>query len=198
MNVPGLATPALMGEETNFDLEEMTWIGSLATSRIALAVAADSPHRTVADLCAMDRPAKLSELGPGDTSGVAGDIALDLLECPHAGVTGYRGSSEAVVAILRGEVDATFKTLQALGKYHDSGDLRIILTFELAPSVEGAQTVADIGREDFATFRMLRMIGAPPACPPRSPKGSPTRWSPRPSLRACRNGRRRRATRSIR
>ncbi len=165
MNVPGFATPMLMGEETGYDLGAMTWLGNLATSRVALAVAADSPFRTVAELCAMDRPVKLSELGPGDTSGIAGDIALDLLDCPHVGVTGYRGSSETVVAILRGEVDGTFKTLEALRKYHDTGDLRIILTFEQTPSIEGVQTSADIGRPDFATFRMLRMIGAPPGVP---------------------------------
>ncbi len=103
--MPGLILPGLLGEDPGYDVGKVSWIGNIATSRHALAVKADSPYRTLEDLCSIGRPVKHSDNGR-DTSSIAGELAFELVDCEHAGVTGYKGSTEAVLAVMRGEVDA--------------------------------------------------------------------------------------------
>lgn len=126
---------------------------------------ADSRHRSLEDLCSLGRPMTHSATGAGTTSTVTATLAHDMIGGPHRGVTGYKGSTEAVVALLRGEVDATVKTLQALGKYARAGQVRILMTFEDSPSLEGVPAYGALGDPDFARFRMQRMIGGPPGIP---------------------------------
>ncbi len=62
---------------------------------------------------------------------------MSLINCPITNVTGYKGSSGATVAVMRGEVDATLKPISSLRKYVKSGDMKFIVTFENKPSLKG-------------------------------------------------------------
>jgi tripartite-type tricarboxylate transporter receptor subunit TctC len=165
LNVPGLTVPQLLGRDIDYDLEQVTWIGNLATSRYAIGVKADSPIGSLEDLCSLGRPAKLSDTGPNSTSSVTARVAMHLIDCPILNVTGYQGSSGAIVAVMRGEVDATLKPIASLLRYVESGDMRIILTFEDTASVDGVPSSTEAGYPQFAQFNLRRIVGGPPGMP---------------------------------
>lgn len=164
-NVPGLTVPQMLGKKVSYNLEDTTWIGNLAKSTYAIAVKADSPINSLADLCALGRPAKLSDTGPSSTSSVTAKIAMSLIDCPIQNVTGYKGSSQTIIAVMRGEVDATLKPISSLRKYVASGDMKFIVTFENKASLEGVPSSRDLGHDAFEKLTLYRIVGAPPGLP---------------------------------
>lgn len=164
-NIPGYTVSTVLGEDLGFDLDRITWIANLATSRYAIAVKADSSIKTIKDLCSLGRPVKLSDTGAKSTSSVASRISLRMIDCPLVNVTGYKGSNDAMIAVMRGEVDATLKPIASLKKYTDSGDLRLIITYTDGPAVEGIQSSAELGHTEFSKLDVRRTIGAPPGLP---------------------------------
>jgi len=164
-NIPGYTVSNVLGENLGFDLDKVTWIANLATSRYAVAVKADSPIGSIQDLCSLGRPAKMSDTGAKSTSSVATRISFAMIDCPIVNVTGYKGSNDAMIAVMRGEVDATLKPIASLKKYVDSGDLRLIVTYTDGPAVDGVPNSAELGYEDFSKFDLRRIIGAPPGLP---------------------------------
>lgn len=164
-NIPGLTVPQLLGKANGFDLNDVTWLATMGNSRYALAVKADSDHQKLEDLCALGRPFKHSDTGPASTSSVTAYIAMNLIDCPITNVTGYKGSSGTIVALMRGEVDATIKPIASLNKYVASGDVRLLMTFEDEASIEGIPSSGEAGFEDFSKFQVVRVIGGPPGIP---------------------------------
>ena len=164
-NIPGLTVPQLLGKANGFDLNDVTWLATLGTARYALAVQADSPYQSLDDLCNLGRPFKHSDTGPASTSSVTAYIAMNLIDCPIVNVTGYKGSTNTIIGLMRGEVDATIKPIASLKKYVESGDVRIIMTFEEEPSIEGVPSSAELGYAEFAKFDLRRVIGGPPGIP---------------------------------
>jgi len=114
-NVPGLTVPPLLGKKVAYDLDQITWLGNLAKDTYSIAVKADSPINSLKDLCSLGRPAKFSDTGPASTSSVTAKISMSLIDCPMTNVTGYKGSSQTIVAAMRGEVDATLKPIGSSG-----------------------------------------------------------------------------------
>ena len=86
------------------------------------------------------------------------------IDCPITDITGYKGSNDAMIAVMRGEVDGDVKPISSLKKYTKSGDLRIIATYTQR---DGARGRADDDRQprsrlDLAKFDLRRVIGGPP------------------------------------
>lgn len=162
-NVPGLTVPQLLGESSGYDLTDITWIGNLATSKYMMAVQKDSPFQSLDDLCSMDQPFKHSDTGPASTSSVTAKIAMATIDCPILNVTGYKGSTDTIIGLMRGEVDATIKPIASLLKYSD--DLRFLMTFENDRTLEDVPTSTELGYDGFANFTLRRIIGAPPGLP---------------------------------
>ena len=165
MNIPGLTVPPLLGKKVAYNLDDMTWIGNLAKSTYAIAVKADSPINSLEELCSLGRPAKFSDTGPTSTSSVTSQISMSLINCPITNVTGYKGSSGATVAVMRGEVDATLKPISSLRKYVKSGDMKFIVTFENKPSLKGVPSSRDLGHDEFEKLTLYRIVGGPPGLP---------------------------------
>ncbi|WP_375257246.1 tripartite tricarboxylate transporter substrate binding protein [Citreimonas sp.] len=164
-NVPGLTVPQLLGRSSGYDLTDVTWIANLATSKYALAVNPDSEFESLENLCAQGEPFKHSDTGPASTSSVTARIAMSVIDCPIQNVTGYKGSTDTIIGLMRGEVDATIKPIASLRKYAESGDVEIIMTFEDEPSMEGIPTSTELGYDQFANFDLRRIVGGPPGIP---------------------------------
>ncbi len=162
-NVPGLTVPQLLGRSSGYDLTDVTWIGNLATSKYALAVKSGSGFDSLDDLCGLGQPFKHSDTGPASTSSVTARIAMATIDCPILNVTGYKGSTDTIIALMRGEVDATIKPIASLLKYQD--DLDILMTFETERSLENVPTSSELGYDNFANFTLRRIIGGPPGIP---------------------------------
>lgn len=164
-NIPGLTVSQATDRDIGFDLNQITWIANLAEEKYAIAVKSDSPIKSVADLCALGRPIKLSDTGVDSTSSITAVISFNILDCPIVNVTGYGGSNDTMIAVMRGEVDATLKPIGSLQKYIDSGDLRFIFTLTKDTAVEGVQSAGDIGHPELAKFTINRVVGGPPGMP---------------------------------
>lgn len=162
-NVPGLTVPQLLGQSSGYDLTDVTWIGNLATSKYALAVRKDSDFQSLDDLCSLDQPFKHSDTGPASTSSVTARIAMATIDCPITNVTGYQGSTDTIIGLMRGEVDATIKPIAGLLNYED--DLRLLMTFEDERSLPDVPTSTELGYENFANFTLRRIVGGPPGIP---------------------------------
>lgn len=165
-NIPGMTVSQVLGEPIGYDLEKVSWVGDLGTERYAIAVRGESDIKSIDDLMSLDRTVKFSATGPGSTAYVTTTIAANILGLDHQIVTGYKGTKEVVLAVLRGDVDGTFRPISSLLKYHETGDMRIILTLETDGSLEGVPSAADIGKPGLAKLTLERMIGAPPGLPP--------------------------------
>ncbi|MFT7106030.1 MAG: tripartite-type tricarboxylate transporter receptor subunit TctC [Yoonia sp.] len=164
-NIPGLTVNEVLGIDQGFKLDEVTWLANLAVETYALAVAANSGINSVEDLCAMDKPAKLSDTGATSTASVTTRITFGILECDIVDVTGYAGSNDAMIAVISGEVNATIKPITSLTKYlggGGTGDLKLILTLTADEAVPGVPTATDIGHPELAKFTLNRVIGGPP------------------------------------
>lgn len=163
-NIPGLTVSEATDRDIGFSLGEVSWIANLATEQYAIAVKADSPIQTIDDLCNLGRPAKLSDTGLDSTSSITSVISFNIMDCPLTNVTGYGGSNDTMIAVIRGEVDASLKPIASLSKYTEggSGDLRLILTYTDKEVVPGVPTVADIGHPELAKFTINRVVGGPP------------------------------------
>lgn len=164
-NIPGLTVSEATERDIGFPLGEITWIANLAEEQYAIAVKTDSPIQSVADLCAMGQPIKLSDTGVDSTSSITAVISFDILDCPIVNVTGYGGSNDTMIAVMRGEVDATLKPIGSLAKYVESGDLRYIFTLTDSTAIEGVESAADIGHPELAKFTINRVVGGPPNMP---------------------------------
>lgn len=165
LNIPGLNVAKIRGDQLTFDPDQFTWLANLGTDTYGIGVAANSEIKTVEDLCNLGRPAKLAQTGPSSTGYITTNIAFQLMDCPIDIVTGYEGSSEIIVAVMRGEVDATIRPVGSMEDYVKSGDLRIIMTLEDEPSVEGVPSSTQAGHEELKNLTLERMIVGPPGMP---------------------------------
>lgn len=160
-NMPGFTVSALAGKDLGFELDKVTWLANLATESYGIAVKSDSPIKSFKDLCSQGRPAKMSDTGASSTSSIVAKITFQLIDCPLVNVTGYKGSKGAMIAVMRGEVDATLKPVSSLGKYVKSGDLRMISTYTDNAVLDGVEATGP----ELAQFNLRRLIAAPPGLP---------------------------------
>lgn len=164
-NIPGLTVAETLGREIGFKMDEVTWIANLAQSKYGIAVKSDSPIQSLKDLCDLGRPIKLSDTGKDSTSSITALITFNIVDCPIVNVTGYGGSNDTMIAVMRGEVDATLKPISSLAKYTKSGDLRMIVTLTDETAVEGVPTTTELGYPELAKFGLNRIVGGPPNMP---------------------------------
>jgi tripartite-type tricarboxylate transporter receptor subunit TctC len=165
-SMPGMSMPAIVGEQVRYDLEKLSWIAQLSFDGYGLAVKSNSPVHTFDDLCSLGRPATFSGQGGfTETASIATVITMAELGCPYKIVTGYQSSSQATLAVMRGDVDARVNPLGSLLPYVKSGDVRLLMTYEGEASVSGVPTVADLGHSEYANFGLRRVVAGPPGMP---------------------------------
>lgn len=164
-NIPGLTVSEASDRDIGFPLNEITWIANLAEEQYGIAVKADSPIKTLKDLCDLGRPIKLSDTGLDSTSSITATIGFNIIGCPISNITGYGGSNDTMIAVMRGEVDATLKPVGSLAKYVASGDLRMILTLTDDTVLDGVENTTELGYPELSKFTINRVVGGPPGMP---------------------------------
>ena len=160
-NMPGFTVSALAGKDLGFELDKVTWLANLATESYGIAVKGDSSIGSLKDLCGQGRPVKLSDTGADSTSSIVARISFKLINCELINVTGYKGSKDAMIAVMRGEVDGTLKPIASLGKLVQSGDLKMIVTLTDTPELDGIEATGP----ELGQFNLRRLIAAPPGLP---------------------------------
>jgi tripartite-type tricarboxylate transporter receptor subunit TctC len=164
-NIPGAAIPALTGEKVEYDIDKLTWIARLATEEYTLGVAAKSPLRTVEDLRKLGRPVKMPSTDFGSTAYAGMAIFGEVLKFPVQHLTGYKGTNDYIVAVVRGDGDATTGPVSTMRKFLQSGDMRALFTTEEKSTLEGVPTIAKLGHADLTGLGVDRFVVGPPGMP---------------------------------
>ncbi|MBV8534281.1 MAG: hypothetical protein JO128_01740 [Alphaproteobacteria bacterium] len=162
-NVPGITVQQMRGAG-GFDLDKFTWLGRAGEDHYALAVGANSPLRSIADFKALSqtRPIKFTSTGPAGTAYTATQIAAHLLGLRAQLITGYKGSSDYVVAAIRGDGDAVITALPLLRRMAAGNTLRIVASFEAQSTVPGVPDAQALGQPELGRLAVERLVAGPP------------------------------------
>jgi len=166
LNLPGNAVNQVIGT-AKFDLNKITWLGNISQVIYVTALSTKSKYRTLEDL--KKAPEVTSGVvGLASTAGLGTIIAAERMgvkmkPIPHA------GSTEAILAAIRGDVDWVQYPFSTLKKsIIDSPDLVPAWVYtkkrlELLPDLP---TVEELGYGDLLDIiTMYRPVGAPPELP---------------------------------
>jgi tripartite-type tricarboxylate transporter receptor subunit TctC len=164
-NIPGAAMPQMTGEKVSYDITKVVWIGRMSTSPYLLGVSAKSDIKTIEDIKKLGRPLKIASVGFGTTVYTAASIAKSVIGFKAAMVTGYKGTRNIILGVIRGDADAAIAPTQTFASFVRSGDIRGVVTFEEKSSYPGVQTIAEAGYPQLTGLGVERLIGAPPGLP---------------------------------
>jgi tripartite-type tricarboxylate transporter receptor subunit TctC len=118
----------------NYDVRTLIPIGSAAGETRVFTLRSDLPIKTLGDLKKFPKTVKFSATGPG-----AGSFQfVKLLEFdgfPVKVITGYSGTPERILAVLRGDVEGTVGTYGSLRNSIDEGQLKAIARLGVAVPV---------------------------------------------------------------
>jgi tripartite-type tricarboxylate transporter receptor subunit TctC len=177
INFPGHVFNQIQGHPgVQYDVAEWEWLGRAAGVPPVLAVAASSPIQTMADAIASAEPIRFGLEGRGSDAYYGTVFLKNLLGMPVQQIVGYDGPGEISGAMIAGEVDARFESMDTLLPEAENGNVRILAIFDSAPDPRApdvptleqlgldAETVAKL--EAFANiYKLERSFVAPPGTP---------------------------------
>ncbi|HSE36287.1 MAG TPA: tripartite tricarboxylate transporter substrate-binding protein, partial [Blastocatellia bacterium] len=144
-NAPGLLAAAMAeGSAVPNPATEMTVLGRVARSRMVWIASESSRLRTIEDTLLESQKRRIvfaiSEVG--STNFICVVVGTSLLEMKMEFVSGYAGSRETMLGLLRGEADLMSATFESVVNQIESGDVRPILQIDSEriaahPSLEG-------------------------------------------------------------
>jgi tripartite-type tricarboxylate transporter receptor subunit TctC len=195
LNAPGLLVAALSGAaNVPNPARDFTILGRLVRNQAVWVTSANSPLHSLEELLAQAqrRPIVfgMSEVGSTTFTGVA--VATHLLGIDTAYISGFAGSRETSLAVMRGEVELASFTFESVLDRLESRELRVLLQISAkpiaahglldgVPQLCGAQGItarraAQLGRDpqqsDEDALALTRLTGAgllvaaPPNLPP--------------------------------
>jgi len=166
-NVPGVAIPPLVGKKVSYDLNKMTWIARLSVDHYMLGVSGKSKVKTLADLIKLSKTQviKMPSTGAGSTANALSKIFLGVIGYRGEIVSGYKGTKEMTIAVIRGDVPASALPNTSTRKYVQSGDIHPLLSTEDPSPFKGVPTARSLGYEDLDGLAIQRIVGAAPGVP---------------------------------
>jgi len=167
VNVPGAMIPPILGEKVQYDLEKMTWIARLSFDSYLLTVAGKSPIKSFADFktYAAAHTVKFPSTGLGSTADAMARVFLGVLDIKGTFVTGYKGTKEMTLAVMRGDTPAAILPSLSTRKYIESKDVRALITTEDPSPYPGVPSAKSLGLDDINGLFIHRLIAAPPGVP---------------------------------
>lgn len=168
-------------------LSDFSLLGRIAPEQPVWVLGKDSPFKDIYDLIKSDKPVIGVTTGAGSASFFDEVVAADLIGVydRFKAVTGFKGSRQATMAIIRNEADLGDYNYSSVRDRIDSGDLRPVMAVTGKPvgtdnpNMKGVPTIADVlkkvGRDDrIEDARALssindvaRVIAAPPGMDPK-------------------------------
>lgn len=166
INVPGILRSK---SQAGFDVSKLTWLANLGRDPLGLAVSARSPIRSIADLQAFSKRhvLSMSSSGVASTDYFATKVLAASLGLRVHIVSGYKGSVNSLVAVARGDVNASVHSLSAIQRMEAAGLVRLIFTFEPKSEVPGVEDASAVGKPDLGEIYQYRTVVAPPGLSPQ-------------------------------
>jgi tripartite-type tricarboxylate transporter receptor subunit TctC len=132
-NAPGLLAASMTeGSGVPNPATDMTVLGRVVRSRFVWVVPVSSRLRTIEDVLleSRKRPIVFAVSEVGSTSFIGAVVGSSLLGMKVELVSGYGGSRETILGLLRGEADLMSATFESLLNQIESGDVRPILQLD--------------------------------------------------------------------
>ncbi|MCJ7807083.1 MAG: tripartite tricarboxylate transporter substrate binding protein, partial [Clostridia bacterium] len=165
-SIPGMVINQLLGN-TEYDLKKITWIGRNDQTPYVLAAAKSAPFSTIEEMQKSKEQVVFGSESIGTTTYVMCTVIPEIFKIPYRQVTGYSGSREVIVAVMRGDAQVTTFPVTSLNKFFESGDLKpiFILDTERSKLIPNTPTTVELGKPNLASLKLNRMIGGPPGIP---------------------------------
>lgn len=112
-------------EGARFDLTKMTWLASVFSEPRVIVVNAQSPLRSLDDLRNADE-IKWASSGGASLMVLAPAFVSEALGLKSRIIVGYKGSKEAALAAMRGEVDGLVTSVTSARRFATGGKLRLL------------------------------------------------------------------------
>ncbi|RCX31718.1 tripartite tricarboxylate transporter substrate binding protein [Thioalbus denitrificans] len=124
VNGPGAALAQLLElEGARYDLGQVPWLARVSTEPSVVMLSGRSPLRNLAGLRAAGEPVKWSGGGKADALADTAACLSEALGLEAEIIIGYKGSKEAALAAMRGEVDGIVTSDRSALKYARGGQL---------------------------------------------------------------------------
>jgi tripartite-type tricarboxylate transporter receptor subunit TctC len=144
VNGPGAALAQLLElEGARFDILQTPWLARVSTEPSVVMLSGRSPLKSLADLNSATEPVKWSGGGKADAIADTAACLSEALDLDAQIIIGYKGSKEAALAAMRGEVDGIVTSDRSARKYSRGGQLVpiAVLDRERSPLFPGLPTV---------------------------------------------------------
>ncbi|MQA67432.1 MAG: tripartite tricarboxylate transporter substrate binding protein [Alphaproteobacteria bacterium] len=166
-NVPGVAIPPILGQDVSYDLGKMSWIARLSVDHYLLGVAGKSKVDSVDALKTLSssQVIKMPSTGAGSTAHAMSKIFIGVVGFKGEVVSGYQGTKEMTIAVIRGDVPASTLPVNSTRKYIQSGDIKPLMTTEETSSLPGVKSAKELGLDDLDGLAIQRLVGAAPGVP---------------------------------
>ncbi len=124
-------TPAALGqllgqENVRYDLSRIDHLGMISATRFAWLVGATSKFQSLGDIVKAGGRILFASSGPTDGPTGSAAFACEALRISCRVILGYKGSSDMILAMQRGEVDANFLSESSSSALVKSGQARAI------------------------------------------------------------------------
>lgn len=167
VNLPGAMIDPLLGRKVEYDLKKITWICRVSDDAYVLSVAAKSPIKTFAQFktYAATHTIKMPSTGRGSTAHVMTEVFYAATGINGQVVTGYKGTKEETIGLIRGDTPAAMLPALSTRKYIQSGDVRGLLITEDPSEYPSVPSAKSLGVDDLDGMMIHRLVAAPPGLP---------------------------------
>lgn len=179
VNGTGAALAQLVGQQgVHYDLGTLSHLGTVSASPWMWLVKPQSPYKSVKDVVAANAKVNFAAGGPMDGLSDGAAFTCEALKINCQIVMGYKGSSDAALAVTRGEMDAIYVSDTSANNYVQSGQAIPLASmarvksrfFPKVPTIFEAAQLTDEGQWLFdfrATVEDLgRILVTAPNMPP--------------------------------
>lgn len=120
-----------------FDMTKFAWVGSAASESTILAIRADLPYKSFADLRKADKEIVIGATGPGANTYDFPLLLRELLGVKIKIVSGYPSSADIMLAVERKEVDGRAGSYSSILRFIERGLVRPLVRARAAePGIE--------------------------------------------------------------
>jgi len=154
-------------EKQDYDCKKFTYIGNAQYAPPVWFVKSDSPIQTVKQFNTFGKVVRHSAFSMTSNSTVAAMILANRQGFPLVIVGGYKSAADAILAVIRGEVEFSSGAPSVAVPFMRAGQLRPLLVIgqERVSDFPNTPTIAEAGQTDLGLLASYYWLMAPPGIP---------------------------------